>query len=103
VVDLQVTVYGGFWHGTGLSEDQILTVTLGRARHQAQIATELRAARDRRTNAPDPMAGNITSSEDLACESLQAHRRRDQADHHQHIQRTLGYDHGEELDAALET
>jgi conjugative relaxase-like TrwC/TraI family protein len=77
-------------------------VTLGQARRHAEISAELRAERDHWATALGPVVDYLATREALADDSLQAHRRRDQADlHDQQLQRALGRDQGEDLDAGI--
>ena len=57
---------------------------------------------ERWTAALDPVASYTAPSEAAASQSEQAHRRRDQADlHDQQLQRDLGHDRDEDLDAGV--
>ncbi len=75
-------------------------VTLAHARRQAEMSAALRAERDRWARAIAPAYQCSTTYENDAREREQAHQRREHADRHHHqLNRTLGRDHGEALDA----
>jgi hypothetical protein len=75
-------------------------VTLAQARRHAEISAELRAERDHWATALRSVTDYLATREAVAADSLHAHRRRDQADlHDQQLQRALGRDQGEDLDA----
>jgi hypothetical protein len=77
-------------------------VTLAQARRHAEISAELRAERDHWATALSPVTDYLATREALADDSLHAHRRREQADlHDQQLQRALGRDQGEDLDAGI--
>lgn len=78
-------------------------MTLAQAVRHAEITAELRAGRERWVAALYPMTAQEATGDARGSESLEAHRRRDHADlHDRQVQRTLGRDPDQDLDAGID-
>jgi hypothetical protein len=74
-------------------------VSVGQARRQAEISSELRAERERWIGVLEPAHAWAADRDDTAAESLAAHQRRAEADvHDRQLQRVLGREQAQDLD-----